>query len=50
MEAFISKGPLVVGIDETLERRKGPKIHAKGVYRDPLRSSHSHFVKASGLR
>jgi hypothetical protein len=40
----------VVGIDETLERRKGPKIRAKGIYRDPIRSSHSHFVKATGLR
>jgi DDE superfamily endonuclease len=50
VEAFVPKGPLVVGIDETLERRKGPKIRARGIYRDPVRSSHSHFVKASGLR
>jgi hypothetical protein len=50
VEAFVPEGPLVVGIDETLERRKGKKIAAKGVYRDPVRSSHSHFVKASGLR
>ena len=38
------------GIDETLERRCGKRIAAKGIYRDPVRSSHSHFVKASGLR
>lgn len=50
VETFAPNGPLVVGIDETLERRKGPKIRAKGIYRDPVRSSHSHFVKASGLR
>jgi hypothetical protein len=50
VEAFAPEGPLVVGIDETLERRKGPKISAKGIYRDPVRSSHSHFVKTSGLR
>jgi hypothetical protein len=50
VETFVPDGPLVVGIDETLERRKGPKIRAKGIYRDPVRSSHSHFVKASGLR
>jgi hypothetical protein len=50
VEAFVPEGPLVIGIDETLERRKGPKIRAKGIYRDPVRSSHSHFVKASGLR
>ena len=50
VEAFVPKGPLVVGMDETLERRKGPKIRAKGIYRDPVRSSHSHFVKTSALR
>ncbi len=42
--------PLVFGIDETIERRRGMKIKAKGIYRDPVRSSHSHFVKCSGLR
>ena len=43
-------GPLVFGIDETIERRRGRRIEAKGVYRDGARSSASHFVKASGLR
>ena len=43
-------GPLVFGLDETVERRSGPRIAAKGVYRDAVRSSHSHFVKAMGLR
>ncbi len=47
---FVPDGPLVVGVDETLERRTGAKIAAKGVYRDAVRSSHSHFVKATGLR
>jgi hypothetical protein len=28
----------------------GQRIRATGIYRDPVRSSHSHFVKASGLR
>lgn len=32
------------------ERRRGEKIRAKGIYRDAVRSSHSHFVKGSGLR
>lgn len=41
---------LVFGIDETIERRRGERIEAKGIYRDPVRSSQSHFVKASGLR
>src|SRR5258707_3828727 len=47
---FAIGGPLVFGIAETLERRRGEKIAAKGIYRDPVRSSKSHFVKASGLR
>jgi hypothetical protein len=41
---------LVFGIDPTIERRWGRKIAARGIYRDPVRSSESHFVKASGLR
>jgi hypothetical protein len=50
VEAFVPEGgPLVVGIDETLERRWGKKIAAKGVYRDPVRSTHENFVKSSGL-
>ena len=48
--AFAPTGPLLFGIDETLERRRGKRIAAKGIYRDPVRSSHRHFVKASGLR
>jgi hypothetical protein len=48
--AFAPTGPLLFGIDETLERRCGKRIVAKGIYRDPVRSSRSHFVKASGLR
>ena len=43
-------GVLVMGIDDTIERRKGKRIAAKGIYRDPVRSSDSHFVKVSGLR
>ena len=48
--AFVPWGPIVMGLDDTIERRRGAKIKAKGIYRDPVRSSHSHFVKASGLR
>ena len=42
--------PVVVGLDDTIERRWGAKIAARGIYRDPVRSSKGHFVKASGLR
>ncbi len=50
VRTFVPQGPVVIGIDDTLERRRGEKITAKGIYRDPVRSSHAHVVKASGLR
>jgi hypothetical protein len=50
LEAFVGQGPLILGIDETLERRYGKKISARGIYRDPVRSTHETFVKSSGLR
>jgi len=50
LDAFVPKGPVILGIDDTIERRRGKRISAKGIYRDPVRSSHGHFVKASGLR
>ena len=50
VETFVATGPVLIGIDDTLERRRGAKINAKGIYRDPVRSSRSHMVKASGLR
>ncbi len=48
--AFVPTGPLLVGIDETRERRRGQRIAIEGIDRDPVRSSRSPFVKASGLR
>jgi predicted hydrolase (HD superfamily) len=46
VEAFLPEGsPLVVGIEETLERRYGKKIAARGLYRDPVRSTHRTFLK-----
>src|SRR3954453_2550024 len=48
--AFVPAGPVMLGIDDTIERRRGKRIRAKGIYRDPVRSSKGHFVKASGLR
>lgn len=50
VDTFVPTGPVLIGIDDTLERRRGAKIKAKGIYRDPVRSSRSHMVKASGLR
>ena len=51
IKVFVPAGaPVVIGLDDTIERRWGPKISARGIYRDPVRSSKGHFVKASGLR
>lgn len=50
IDAFVPDGPLLMALDDTIERRRGARIAAKGIYRDPVRSSRSHFVKASGLR
>jgi len=50
VETFAPDGPLLIGGDETLERRRGSKIAKKGIYKDSARSSKSFFVKSSGLR
>jgi hypothetical protein len=50
VRSFHRGGPLIFGIDDTIERRWGRKIKARGIYRDPVRSSKGHFVKVSGLR
>jgi hypothetical protein len=50
LDAFVPEGPVVMGIDATMARRRGARITAQGIYRDPVRSSHAHVVKASGLR
>src|SRR5215212_8362494 len=42
--------PVVVGLDDTIERRRGAKIAAKGPYRDPVRSSRRQVFKGLGLR
>ena len=50
VDRLVPDGPVVIGMDDTIERRWGRRIAARGIYRDPVRSSHGHFVKASGLR
>ena len=50
IDAFAPSGPIVMAIDDTIERRWGRRIRARGIYRDPVRSSGAHFVKTSGLR
>ena len=50
VSAFAPSGEIIIGLDDTIERRWGARIKARGIYRDPVRSSKSHFVKTSGLR
>jgi hypothetical protein len=50
ISVFALAGPLIMALDDTIERRRGAKIAARGIYRDPVQSSHSNFVKVSGLR
>src|SRR6266545_7768837 len=51
VRAFVPADQAVVlGLDDHIERRRGAKIAAKGIYRDPVRSSKSFFVKTSGVR
>jgi hypothetical protein len=50
LAVLLPSGEVVIGIDDTIERRWGGKIKARGIYRDAVRSSHGHFVKTSGLR
>jgi hypothetical protein len=50
IEVFAPSGTVLIGLDDTIERRWGIKINARGIYRDPVRSSKGHFVKTSGLR
>ena len=50
IDKLVPAAPIVIGRDDTIERRWGCRISARGIYRDPARSSQGHFVKASGLR
>jgi DDE superfamily endonuclease len=41
---------IVLGADDTVERRSGRQIKAKGCYRDAVRSSKKHVVHCFGLK
>lgn len=41
---------IVLGPDDTVERRSGRKIRAKGCYRDAVHSSHTHVIRCFGLK
>ena len=50
IRAFAPRGGLTLAIDETLERRRGPRITRRGYHRDPIASSKRQHIAASGLR
>lgn len=51
VQVFVATNvPIIMGVDETLERRKGDQIKQKGVFRDPIRSSKKYLVHSFGLR
>lgn len=50
VQTFGLTGPLVIGGDDTIERRRGAHISARGIFRDAVRSSQGHLVTVSGLR
>jgi hypothetical protein len=50
LDAFVPASPALIGSGETVEQRRGEKLSAKSVNRDPVRSPHTYPVKASGLR
>ena len=37
LDRLLPEGPVIIGIDDTIERRWGAKIKARGIYRDPVR-------------
>jgi hypothetical protein len=48
VKTFAAEDVLVMGLDDTIERRWGKRIAARGIYGDPVRSSQELFVKTSG--
>jgi hypothetical protein len=50
VRAFVPAGPVVSGLDDTVERRRGAKIAGRSMYRDAVRSNWGCFQKTIGLR
>jgi len=50
LDRLLPAGEVVIVPDDSIERRWGPHIRDRGIYRDPVRSSRGFFVKTSGLR
>jgi hypothetical protein len=50
VEAFVPFGPVILGLDDTIERRRGRRLTARAIYYDAAHSSKACFQKTSGLR
>lgn len=51
LEAFVAADqPLLIAIDDTLERCFGRRVEHKGIYHDAVRSKPGHPVTTSGIR
>ena len=50
LKVFPQKGAMTFAINDTLERRRGKKINAKGWFKDPIQSNNGKVVTSTGLR
>ena len=50
IELLPRHGVPILVVEDTVERRRGKRIRAKGCYRDPVRSTAKHVVKCVGLK
>src|SRR5262245_34732348 len=51
LTVFVPPGAtIVLGADDTVERRSGRKIRAKGCYREAVRSTTKHVIRCLGLK
>jgi hypothetical protein len=50
LQLLPSSLPILIVVDDTIERRQGKKITAKGCYRDAIRSTEKTVVKCFGLK
>lgn len=49
--ALVASGaPVILAADDTIERRPSRQIRARGLYRDPVRSTKAHVVRVWGLK
>ncbi len=48
--AFVPSGPIIIGLDHTLERRRGPRIGLAGRFYDALRIREEKDPTSRGLR